>query len=99
VGLYRGFGYPYRYGRYAYPYNGYYYSPYYSSYDYRYPRRVFRNVPYGWLHASVPHGYVTVVPGHHYSHFRVWTDTTDDASAATTTSDYETSTSTTTSDR
>jgi hypothetical protein len=98
VGFYRGFGYPYRYGRYAYPYNGYY-SPYYSSYDYRYPRRVFRDVPYGWLHASVPHGYVTVVPGHYHSHFRVWTDTTDDASTATTTSDYETSMPTTTSDR
>jgi hypothetical protein len=86
VGLYRGFGYPYRYGRYAYPYNGYY-SPYYSSYYYRYPRSVFRNVPYGWLHATVPYGYVTTVPGHYYSHGRVWTDTTDDASTATTTSD------------
>ncbi len=38
-------------------------------------------LPYGWLHASVPHGYVTAVPGDYYS------DTTDDASTATTTSD------------
>src|SRR5262245_28325249 len=70
VGFYRGYGYPYRYGYYAYPYNGYY-DPYYSSYYYRYPRSVFRDVPYGWIHASVPHGYV----GDDDSHGRVWTDT------------------------
>jgi hypothetical protein len=68
VGLYRGFGYPYRYGYYAYPYNVYY-GPYSSGYYYRYPRSVFR-------------GYVDDV-----DHGRVWTDTTDDASTATTTSD------------
>jgi len=79
VGFYRGFGYPYRHGHYAYPYG--YYSPYYSGYYYRYPRSVFRDVPYGWLHASVPHGYVTEVPGDYYA------DTTGDASTATTTSD------------
>jgi hypothetical protein len=77
VGFYRGYGYPYRYGRYANLYNGYY-NPYYSDYYYRYPRRVFRNVPYG---------YVTAVPGYYYSHGRVWTDTTDDTVTATTTSD------------
>jgi hypothetical protein len=63
VGLYRGFGYPYWYRHYAYPYSGYY-GPYYSGYYYRYPRSVF-----------------------YYSGGHVWTDTTDDASTATTTSE------------
>lgn len=44
VGFYRGYGYPYRYGYYAYPYDGYY-GPYYSHHYYRYPHRVFRDVP------------------------------------------------------
>jgi hypothetical protein len=45
------------------------------------------NVPYGWIHASVPYADTTAVTDRCSSHGGVWTDTSDAAWPATTTSD------------
>ncbi len=94
VGLYRGFGYPYRYGHYAYSYNRYYTpdttaatTTAAATTTIPIRQEVNTDVPYGWIHASVPYGSGTAVPDHYYSHGGVWTDTSDDAWTATTTSD------------
>ena len=84
----RVFEYPYRYGHHTYPYNRYYTSFYTSATTTASAREVVdTNVPYGWIHASVPYADTTSVSDRCDSHGGVSTDTSDDSSTATTTSD------------
>lgn len=83
-----GFRYP-RYGHHPYSYNSF------DTTDTSDPaatttislrQEVDTNVPYGWIHASVPYGHGSAVTDRCYSHGGVRTDTSDGAWPATTTS-------------
>jgi len=83
-----GFGYPYQYGHYAYPDDTYSTTDTAATTTASLRQAVDTNVPYGWIHASVPYGHGTTVPDRYYSHGGVCTDTSNGAwTTATTTSD------------